>query len=357
MTQGGRLRLSIPASQPGEVVKPGTVSALVHPRLILWVVLFVAGFFVPRLITNPFYQNLCNEGLVLGIVAVATAFLMTQCNLVMFGVALFYGAPAYFLAILSQTFELSPLLAALVAWIVSIALALIVGAVVIRAKPLPFAMLTLAFGQMLRQVVVLPELRPLTGGEDGLSITFNDSFLGLSQADLGAPGTFWLLAWMAAGCVLAILYAVVRSRFGLILRAIRDNEERMRFSGFNTDLPRVGAFVLAAGVAAIGGLLHVLSASFVSPEALDFTYSGNVFAAVLIGGASGLIGPLVGSMVFTLGLDQFAASGHLQLFTGLALVIAIAFVPGGGQALAHQLWPRLFAIRRHGVKPQAAVDA
>jgi branched-chain amino acid transport system permease protein len=114
-----------------------------------------------------------------------------------------------------------------------------------------------------------------------------------------------------------------------VLRAIAENEERMRFSGFNTYLPRLAAFVLAGSFAALAGILQVLHSGFVSPEMLGLATSTNALVAALTGGVAGTAGPLFGGLLFTVAQDEFGALGVSQLFTGVAIVVVIVLFPKG----------------------------
>ncbi|HMO47380.1 MAG TPA: branched-chain amino acid ABC transporter permease [Rubrivivax sp.] len=302
------------------------------PRWRGWLVfalVTVAGLFVPMVLTSGFYLGLLINGLVLGIAAVGIGFLMNQCGLVMFGVAAFIGLPAYLLGILTMQFGLGVQTAVLLALLGSTAFAALVGALVVRARPLPFAMLTLALAQMLKSASTLQLLRPITGGDDGLTMSFNGSFLGLTQAQLAKAATFWPVAWVALCGVIFIVWAVVQSRFGRVLRATQANEERMRFSGFDTYLPRLAAFVLASFVISIAGLLMALNSAFASPELLDFATGGHALVATLVGGATTVGGPLLGALLYTWGQDAFGATGYLELLTGIAVVVMIAVFPRG----------------------------
>ena len=149
---------------------------------LLLVIVAVAGAMLPKLVTSPFYLSLLANGLILGIAALGLGFLMYQCGLVLFGVAAFIGVPAYLLGMGVQHLGLSLGVAVALALLGSGLFALLVGALVVRARPLPFAMLTLALAQMLKSVATLQVLRPLTGGDDGLSMSFSGSFLGLSRS-------------------------------------------------------------------------------------------------------------------------------------------------------------------------------
>jgi branched-chain amino acid transport system permease protein len=151
----------------------------------------------------------------------------------------------------------------------------------------------------------------------------------MEAADFAHPARFWPLAWTTAWLAGLALWAVGRSRLGAILRAVRENEERMRFSGFDTYLPRLIAYVLVNVVAAVAGLLHVLNAGFVSPESLGLSISTNALVAALIGGIAGPVPPIMGGLIFAFAQDEFGARGLTQLLTGVAIVLFIVVFPRG----------------------------
>lgn len=336
-----------PVSLPAAVAAPARPT-WARPGLWLWVAVVVAGLFVPRVLTSNFHLGLLINGMVLGIAAVGIGFLMHQCGLVMFGVAGFIGLPAYMVGIASMNFGL-PLGAAVpVALVVTLLFALLVGSLVVRARPLPFAMLTLALAQMLKSASTLRVMRPVTGGDDGLAMTLTGTFFGLSPAQLAKPSTFWVVAWLALAGVLTIAYFASHSRFGQVLRATQANEERMRFSGFDTYRPRLVAFVLASFMVSIAGVLIALNTAFASPELLDFATGGHALVAMLVGGGSTIGGPLLGAMLYTWGQDAFGATGHLELLTGIAVVLVIALFPKGASGFVVQVWQRLRGIGSKG---------
>ena len=332
---------STPAATGPRLADSGLVATLARPALWLWVVVVVAGLFVPAVLTSSFYLGMLINGVTLGIAAIGIGFLMYQCGLVMFGVAAFIGLPAYLLGIGSMHLGLGVTVSVLFALVGSAAFAAVVGALVVRARPLPFAMLTLALAQMLKSTATLQGMRPLTGGDDGLTMTFSGTFFGFTQSQLANGVTFWPLAWLALCGVLTVVWLAAHSRFGRVLRATQANEERMRFSGFDTYLPRLVAFVMASFIIAVSGVLIGLNSAFASPELLDFATGGRPLVAMLVGGASTIAGPLLGALLYTWGQDAFGATGHLELLTGIAVVVVIAAFPTGASGFVMQLARRV----------------
>ncbi|MFO1218705.1 MAG: branched-chain amino acid ABC transporter permease [Burkholderiaceae bacterium] len=319
----------------------GPLFGLSGRRALVFAAVMLLGLAVPWVLTSSFYLGLLINGLLLGVAAIGIGFLMHQCGFVMFGVAAFIGLPAYLLGIASNLLGLNLHLAVLFALAGSALFALAAGALVVRARPLPFAMLTLAMAQMLRSASMLQALRPVTGGDDGLTMTFNGSFFGLTQAALGKPSSFWPVAWLVLCAAVAIAWLAAHSRFGQILRATQANEERMRFCGFDTYAPRLAAFVLASVIVSLGGVATALNSAFASPESLDFATGGHALVAMLIGGAATVGGPLLGALLYTLGQDVFGATGYLELLTGIAVVVMIAAFPKGAMGFVIQLARRL----------------
>lgn len=288
-----------------------------------------SGAIAPTWLASDFVLRLGSEGLLLGLLALSVAFLMNQAGLVALGAASIYGGAGYLFAIGMSDWGLTPTVALGVAFLILVAYAAMLGALIVRTKPLAFMMLTLAAGEMISHAVLLEGLRDYTGGADGLVVRINGSVLGIDAAYFADPAKFWSLAWIVTVLVGLAFWSIGRSRLGAVLRAIRENEERMRFSGFNTFLPRLIGYVLVNVVAAIAGFLHVLNAGFVSPESLGLFVSTNTLVAALIGGISGSLGPILGGLIFSFAQDEFGARGLTQLLTGIAIVVFIVVFPRG----------------------------
>ena len=297
--------------------------------VVLAALLFGLGAFAPTHLASEFVLRIGAGGLLLGMLALSVAFLMSQVGLVALGAASVYGGVGYLFAIAMSEWDLSPMAALLVAFFATVVYSAALGALIVRTNPLAFMMLTLAAGEMISHSVMLEGLRDYTSGADGLVVNFRGAVFGMTSADFANATQFWPIAWSAAWIVGLAAFAARRSRFGAILRAIRENEERMRFSGFGTYLPRLGAFVFVNAIAGVCGLLHVLNSGFVSPESLGLGVSTNALVAALIGGVGGSTGPIAGGVLFAFAQDQFSARGFTQLLTGVAVVVFIVLLPRG----------------------------
>ncbi|MDY7546128.1 branched-chain amino acid ABC transporter permease [Glaciimonas sp. CA11.2] len=317
------VEVKLPAIAPRNTLSGSLKAALIVTALV------ILGLFIPSLVSSSFYLGLMINTIVLGVAAISIGFLAHQCGLIMFGAAGFTGGATYLFGIAVTQFGWNVTAAAVFCLLAATLLSVLIGALVVRARPLPFAMLTLALAQMLRSLVMLTDFRSVTGGDDGLTMQWDGLFFGLNQAQLSRPSTFWPVAWLALCGVMLLAWVVGRSRTGQILRATRANEERMRFSGFNTYLPRVFAFALAGFIASVSGLLMALNMAFASPELLDFATGSNTLVAMLVGGSATVGGPVLGALLFVVGQDRFGASGNLELLTGISVVLVIAAFPEG----------------------------
>ena len=316
--------------------------------VVVTVVVLALGFLVPSLISDPYYMNIAADGVVLGILAIGIGFLAHRSGLISLGHTAFYGGSAYGVAIAMAEWGWAPLQAAIFAVFGGTVLAVVIGALSIRITGMGFLMLTLAFAQAAHQLSILTSVRSVTGAFDGLGITFQagQTFLGMDQAQLGAADTFWPLAWTALVLVTFGLWLVGRSRFGTVLEAIRENEERARFSGYNTYLPRLAAFTISGFCASIAGVLFALKASYVSPDVLSFITAGDALIAAIVGGFIVLAGPVVGAVLYIYAQGEFGDTGNLELYTGLALILVLIFLPGGITGFGVSLFHRLRAKAR-----------
>jgi len=299
------------------------------PVLLLAAAVCLAGYFLPRLLEGGHLQSIVNNGLITGILALGVAFVMHQSGLVLFGIATFYGAAAYICAIAANTFGLSAAQGVLLAVTLTTALAFGIGAVIVRVQPLAFMMICLSLGELMRHLVGLPGLRSYTGGTDGMVFMAEGSLFGIDAMEMLDPGAIWPLIWSAVWLAGAGFYAVAVSRYGTRLRAITENEERMRFCGFNTYWPRVLTFTATGFVASLAGVLQVFATGLASPEMFGLITSTNALLSAITGGISSVAGPILGGVVYTWAIAEFGALGFSQLFTGIAVILVVLLIPRG----------------------------
>lgn len=271
---------------------------------------------------------LLTQAVIYAVFAIGVGVLLRQNGMVSFGHALFFGFSGYVVGILLQTKAMPAELAILATLLATTLMAFVMGLVIVRVPGVAFGMLTLAIGQMF--FLTASRSRGLTGGADGMSIEWPASLFGVAQSQLLKPGTMFLICWVTLVLVLVLLTLLLRTRFGSITEAVRDNEERARFIGIRTLVPRAAVYALSAAVTAVAGLLSALNTGFVSPENLHWSLSGVALMMVVVGGHKVLWGPAVGAVVYFLAKDILGSyANHWMAIFGIALITVIVFAPSG----------------------------
>jgi branched-chain amino acid transport system permease protein len=192
------------------------------------------------------------------------------------------------------------------------------------------------------------QLHSITRGADGLNVQLDGALLGKDVVMYGNPVEAWPLVWGVLMAVVAALWALSRTTWGRRLASIRDNEERMRFSGYATYWPRVLAFTVSGTVAGLAGTLNLVTTSFISLSALFWSTSGIALIVAVIGGVRSVLGPPLGAVLFVLLQNLLAGSGnHYQAVIGVVLIAVVLVAPGGcvelverGCAVARRRLPR-----------------
>lgn len=272
--------------------------------------------------------SLLTQAIIYGVFAIGVGLLLRQNGMVSFGHALFFGFAGYAVGILLQL-KLMPAELAIVAALAGLAvMAFVMGLVIVRVPGIAFGMLTLAIGQMF--YLTAARSRGLTGGTDGMHIEWPDTLFGVAQSTLLKPATLFLICWVALVLVVLLLALLLRTRFGSITEAVRDNKERARFIGIHTMVPRAAVFALSATVTGLAGLLSALNTGFVSPENLHWSLSAVVLTMVVVGGYKALWGPALGAIVYLLVKDLLGDfASHWMAIFGTALIAVIVFSPTG----------------------------
>lgn len=368
----------------------------------LLVLVAVLAIFAP-LILNPFpessamaqfnagYPDLMQRFVIFGIFAIGFNILFGLTGYLSFGHAAFLGVGSYAAIWSMKLVTMNIIPAIILAVIVAGAFSLIVGYISLRRSGIYFSILTLAFAQM-SYSLAYSVLTPITGGETGLQIKSNDTpFLDRAleagqigranlfgfemsnsfQIELGGWAfTFNLGYYVAAIALLVAFYLsirIFRSPFGMMLRAVKSNQQRMNYAGLAPKPYTLAAFVISGMYAGLAGGLMVAMDTQVGPERMFWTASGEIVIMTILGGAGTLLGPVLGAGFIKYfeniiskinetilhswfaflpdGLEDFVVAmiypfigkgWHLTL--GIMFMLVVIFLPGGlvqgGQKLA-----------------------
>lgn len=282
---------------------------------------------VPSFISE-YYTRLAVEALILAVFAMSLDIIMGYAGIASFGHAAYFGAGGYALAVILVHLTQSIWLALLASALVSGVLALLVGVLSIRAKGIYFAILTLAFAEVLYRIVFHT---PFLGGSDGIvGLPMPDLNFGLFKVSMKNTFHFYVVATAFAYLSYLVCRRIVKSPFGHVLMGVRENEDRIPFIGFNVKRYKITAFVISGIFAGLSGGMYSLFKSFADTEQLHFLLSGKVIIMTLLGGLGTLIGPMVGAVFLTIFetiLSSYFESYHI--ITGALFILVVIFFRKG----------------------------
>jgi branched-chain amino acid transport system permease protein len=253
-------------------------------------------------------------------------------GLLSFGHALFVALGAYTAAYLTSGVGVRHLeIVVLAAAAAGAAVALPVGLLCVRYVKIYFGMLTLAFGMLFYSF--LYKFYHLTGGDEGIRV-LRPKLLGHGFAAydtvqfLTGPYYYWALALLVVAG--AVMWRVVRSPFGLSLRAIRENPEKAAFTGVPVRRYRLHAFVAAGVFGAVGGALLAVPTGLADPLLAYWTHSGNLVFMLVLGGFGHFFGPILGAFVFIFLQDTIMSlTTYWRFVFGVILAVIVIFFPRG----------------------------
>jgi branched-chain amino acid transport system permease protein len=299
-------------------------------RATIWsAAAIILGLIVAFTVSSGTALSLFTQATIYAVFALGIGLLLRQSGMVSFGNAAFFGAAGYIVAILLNTKATSAEAAILVSIASVTTFAFLLGLVAVRVSGIAFGMLTLAVGQ----VFYLSAFRSsgVMAGADGMTIDWPPTLFGLSVSSLLQPSHIFLLSWCSLVVIMLMTSLLLSLRFGSITEAVRDNEERARFIGIRTLLPRVAVFTLSAAVTSFAGVLSAFNTGFISPESLHWSISGVALMMVVVGGYKVLWGPPLGAVTYFLAKDRLGefASDHWMAIFGIALISVIVLLPDG----------------------------
>jgi len=299
------------------------------------------------LIALPFALRLLglsmNTGIAVVILSIATMALnlcVGYTGLVSFGHSTWFGIGAYAAGLIQlHWFGGEIWLPLLLSMIVVAALSAIAGVIILRRRGVYFSLLTLAFAALTYTIAF--RWSEVTGGEDGLG--------GLKRGSIGPFSldnalSFYVVVALIGLAVLYVLLRLVRSPFGHVLMAIRENQLRATFQGYPVERYKLGVFVISAVVTGLAGALLAFQTYLVSAEAVSVPFSGELLAMVVIGGMRSILGPALGALFFIVFRELFSIwTPNWLLWFGLIFVAFVLYSPGGlvgiWGTLARRWWP------------------
>jgi branched-chain amino acid transport system permease protein len=255
-------------------------------------------------------------------------------GLLSFGHAMFLGAAGYASAHAAKVWGLTPELAILFGVFCAGVLSVGAGLLAIRRQGIYFAMITLALAQM---VFFFSLQAPFTGGEDGIQGVPRGKFFGL--IDLTQPLAMYGVVLVIFLAGFGLIYRVVHSPFGQVLKAIRENEERATSLGYDTDRYKLLAFVLSGTIAGLAGATKAIVFQLASLTDVHWSMSGEVVLMTLLGGMGTIFGPVVGAAIIITMQNYLAQLGAwVTVVQGVIFVICVlAFRRGIVGELGHWL--------------------
>src|SRR5664280_2480562 len=307
------------------------------------------------LVALPFVMHVLglsvNTASMVVILAVATMGLnmcVGYTGLVSFGHSIWFGIGAYAAGLIQlHWFRDQIWLPLLLSMIFVAVLSTAVGILILRRRGVYFSLLTLALAALTYTIAF--RWSEVTGGEDGLS--------GLKRGTIGPISlddhvAFYIVVALIGLAVLYVLLRVVRSPFGHVLLAIRENQLRSTFQGYAVERYKLGVFVLSAVVTGLAGALLGFQTYLVSAEAVSVPFSGEMLAMVVIGGMHNILGPAVGALFFIAFRELFSIwSSNWLLWFGLIFVGFVLYSPSGLVGV----WARLSRCWRVVPEEEAAM--
>ncbi len=290
----------------------------INDKYLFLIIIFAVLFLLFLPFVTP-YKALASQMLVFAIFAIGYDIAFGYTGLLSFGHAAFFGLGAYGTGLSLIHLSIPAPLAILIGVIIGLLIAFPIGYLSIRRRGIYFAMVTLAFAQMVYFIAF--KWRSLTGGDDGLH--------GVPRPPLGPINLsselvlyYFILFFFIVSVILGI--RIINSPFGKTLECVRENEDRARSIGYNPTRFKLISFVISAFFAGLAGGLYTLLQNFVPLFTLGLDTSGDIVLMTLIGGMGTLYGPIMGAMALIFLKDLLSTYTNIwPLFLGLLFVVSV----------------------------------
>jgi branched-chain amino acid transport system permease protein len=307
-------------TKPDTVSTPASVrhkptEGMQRHHAAIFLALLAAGLVAPFFLYPVFLMKV----LCFALFACAFNLLLGFTGLLSFGHAAYFGGSSYVAAHAAKNWGLSPELAILCGVAAAGILGLAIGALAIRRQGIYFAMVTLAFAQM---VFFFSLQAPFTGGEDGIQAVPRGNLFGLIPLRSDLTLYFVVLAIVLGGML--VIYRIIHSPFGQVLKAIRENEPRAISLGYHVNRYKLATFVLSAMIAGLAGGTKAIVFQLASLTDVHWSMSGEVVLMTLIGGMGTVFGPIIGAAVIISMQNYLATLGAwVTIIQGVIFVITV----------------------------------
>ena len=282
------------------------------------------------------YPVIVEKAMCFALFACAFNLLLGFGGLLSFGHAMFLGTAGYVCAYAAKRWGFTPELAILTGTAGSAALGLVVGALAIRRQGIYFSMITLAIAQMMYFLYVQA---PFTEGEDGIQGVPRGRLFGVIDLSHSLAMYYTVLVVFIAAFLL--IYRIIHSPFGQVLKAIRENEPRAVSLGYDADRYKLLAFVLSATLAGLAGALKAIVFQLASLTDVHWSMSGEVVLMTLLGGMGTIFGPVVGAFIIVALENYLAGFGEwVTVITGAIFVVCVLAFRRGVVGEAGAWWRR-----------------
>ena len=301
----------------------------------------LVGLGVAGLLAAPFflYPIFLMKIMCFALFACAFNLLLGYTGLLSFGHAAFFGGAAYFCAHAVKDWGWTPEAGILLGTVGAALLGLVMGFFAIRRQGIYFAMITLALAQMFFFFCVQA---PFTRGEDGIQGVPRGHLFGL--VDLSQPLNIYYTVAAIFLIGLFAIWCIVNSPFGMILRSIRENENRAVSLGYSVANYKLAAFVMSAALAGLAGATKAIVFQFATLTDVTWQMSGEVILMTLLGGIGTMIGPAVGATLVVTLQNTLATSGFpVTIATGLIFMICVLLFRRG---IVGEIYAKLPGIKK-----------
>lgn len=299
---------------------PAAPAVETHPQAAA-IRLALFGALIALLAAAPFlaYPIFVMKLLCFALFAGAFNLLLGYTGLLSFGHAAFFGGAAYFTAHAVKEWGMTPEVGLLIGVAGAAGLGLVIGAIALRRSGIYFTMITLALAQMFFFFCLQA---PFTHGEDGIQSVPRGHLFGVIDLSHTLTMYYFVAAVFLLG--MAVIYRFVNSPFGMILKSIRENENRAVSLGYSTNAYKLGAFVMSAALSGLAGGLKALVFQFATLTDVGWQMSGEVVLMTLLGGIGTLVGPIFGAgLVVTLQNYLATSDFPVTIITGLVFMVCV----------------------------------